>query len=235
MHALKLIVICSVRRCNSTAWECHSHYYCLERAQLALQTSFFPLLLWETYMLFFISFLSALPILNVTIPHAWEHFQFLNTQHTQSSDSVFKKKHNQNQNHSLNETKTKQSSQTPKFQSCPSTTRPVKVFISQFSSLSLLDRTSLLCSTSHNHLLPSVATFHSIRSTGSSSPSVWRKTSEETWRLLGAEGVQVWFCSQLLSMQVPAQQAKAVIQSRAEGSLLNCSYCLPFWWGQHGG
>lgn len=146
-----------------------------------------------------------------------------------------KKKHNQKQNHSLNETKTKQSSQTPNFQSCPSTTRPVKAFTSQFSSLSVLDCTSLLCSTSHNHLLPSVATFHSIRSTGSSSPSVWRKTSEETWRLLGAEGVQVWFCSQLLSMQVPAQQAKAVIQSRAEGSLPTCSYCLPFWWGQQGG
>lgn len=88
---------------------------------------------------------------------------------------------------------------------------------SEFSSPSLLDHTYFLCTMLQlsNHHLPSVATFHSIWSTGNSFPSSWRKTSEETWRLLGAEGVHAGTFSQLDSMQVPVQQMKPTFHSSA--------------------
>lgn len=118
--------------------------------------------------------------------------------------------HSSRKNKPTPQAKAKQSSKSPDFKLSfySSISKSLQVII----LLPVLPRPQLI----PLFCLPSVATFHSIRSTGSSSPSVWRKTSENTSRLLGAEGVHVWFCSQLLSMQVPAQQIKAVIQRRMD-------------------
>lgn len=48
LYSLKLILICSVCRCNSPAWDCCSHYYALKKQCLQCEASFLPSLPWET-------------------------------------------------------------------------------------------------------------------------------------------------------------------------------------------